>query len=654
MPKINVLEPKVFNQISAGEVVERPASIVKELVENSIDAGATRISVDITDGGISRIILNDNGCGMEAEDMELAFLPHATSKINDIADIFDLSTLGFRGEALASIASVTRVEVTSKTSDGTGHTIKLEGGKITATGQKGSPVGTSFCVEDLFFNTPARQKFLKQPKKEESEITSLLTRLILANPNIAFRYTADGREILSSTGRGIGESICAIYGTKILENLVPINYTDGDYSVRGYIGKTSFFKPNRTYQTTIINGRWVADSMVSVAISQSYESYMMKHCFPFCVVYFDLPKSQLDVNVHPNKLEVRFQDPKKVFGFIYHAISNALLDDITKKTREEVEVTHTPTLFNTPKIDENDSNLSQNNSQQISENQSTLNIDTKENSSNENWSKGNFTFIFDTPPSQTNNDPNILTLCDSGNSAFGEISLDKLTDTAPKYEFDLKNSQKIEPKPIQTQLVADEIEDKKAYLETKVVGKIFNTFIIVEIGDDVYFVDQHAAHERLLFDKYVRYVKSKEMTCQPLLIPYTINVNHKEAQFISDNLGLLQQLGFEIDPFGDLAFKISAIPSILPDLNVNEFFQNFLANLNTFVQMKQIDLVLDNLAETACKHAVKGGDDLKREEIIKLVSDFASGDVTLQCPHGRPFLVKFTRKDLDKWFKRTV
>lgn len=649
MPKINVLEPKVFNQISAGEVVERPASIVKELVENSIDAGATRISVEIFDGGISKILISDNGCGMESSDMELAFLPHATSKISDISDIFDLSTLGFRGEALASIASVTRVEVTSKTEDGQGNTIKLEGGKIIARGEKGAPTGTHFCVEDLFFNTPARQKFLKQPKKEESEITSLMTRLILANPNIAFRYTADGKQVLSSTGRGIEEAICSIYGTKILENLVPIDFVEGDYAIRGYIGKTTFFKPNRTYQTTIINGRWVADSMVSTAISQSYESYMMKHCFPFCVIYFNLPKFQLDVNVHPNKLEVRFSEPKKVFGFIYHAISTALLDDISKKTRREVEAIDTPILFNAPNFNpttcadkpEEDVNLYSNNEQK--QTQDTFS------------SKENFDFILDDPFDFLNTAGNgIVTLASSEPREREEISLDKLTESAPKYEFDLSSSQKIEPKPIQTQLVADEIEDKKAYLETKIVGKIFNTFIIAEFGDDVYFIDQHAAHERLLFDKYVRYVKSKDMSCQPLLIPYTINVNHKEAQFIQDNLEMLQQLGFEIDPFGDLAFKISAIPSLLPDLNVNAFFQSFLENINSYVQMKQIDLVLDNLAETACKHAVKGGDNLDREEIIKLVSDFASGDVTLQCPHGRPFLVKFTRKDLDKWFKRTV
>ncbi len=640
MPKINILEPKVFNKIAAGEVVERPASIVKELVENSIDAGASRIEVEIFDGGISKILVSDNGCGIEKEDMELAFLPHATSKINEFSDLFDLSTLGFRGEALASIASVTKIEVTSKPKDKSGHTIRLEGGKVIATGEKGSPDGTYFKVEDLFFNTPARRKFLKQPKKEEAEITTMIARLILANPNISFKYIADHKTIFSSSGKGVVDAICAIYGTKIMENLVPINYKSGDYSITGYIGKTSFFKSNKSYQTTIINHRWVAESIASIAIAQCYESYMMKRCFPFCVVYISVPNSELDVNVHPNKLEVRFADNKKIFSFIYNAVSNTLLDDLTKKTREDVEK---PNLDN--------ENFSTEYFVKESYNES-LNS-TNDNIAQPNVDKPNLNldFILDNPIKDNNN----LVMSSSQDSVLGEIVLEKLTSIeVPKYTFDTQNSVKIEPKPIQTQLVSDSVQDKHSYLATQIIGKLFNTFIIVEIDDNVYFIDQHAAHERLLFDKYVSNVKNNEMNCQPLLIPYTITVNHKEEQFILDNIDLLRSLGFEIDQFGDLSFKISAIPAILPNLDVNAFFENFLSNLDSIINLKNVDLVIDHLAETACKHAVKGGDDLNKEEIIKLVSDFSDGKVTLQCPHGRPFVVKFTRKDLDKWFKRVV
>ncbi len=305
MPKINLLDPSVFNQIAAGEVVERPASIIKELVENSIDAGATRIEVQIFDGGITKLIVSDNGSGIAPDDLELAFMPHATSKIKDYNDLFSLDTLGFRGEALASIASVTEIEVITKTASTEGQSIKLSGGKVVAKGEKGSPQGTYFCVENLFFNTPARQKFLKKPKKEESEITTLITRLILANPNVAFKYSADNKLIFNSTGKGIEDAIFAIYGAQTMQNLVKVDYTDGDYNLIGYIGKTTYFKPNRTYQTIMINNRWVADSIASVAVSQSYESYMMKHCFPFCVLYLTMPNEEVDVNVHTNKLEVR-------------------------------------------------------------------------------------------------------------------------------------------------------------------------------------------------------------------------------------------------------------------------------------------------------------------------------------------------------------
>ena len=643
MSKINVLDAQVFNQISAGEVVERPASVVKELVENSIDAGASKIDVQIFDGGINKIIIMDNGSGIDPDDIETAFLPHATSKLKEIKDLDSLVTLGFRGEALASIASVTNVEVISKTVNANGQSIKLSGGKVIAKGEKGSPQGTYFCVENLFFNTPARQKFLKTPKKEESEITTLMARLILANPNISFKYSADNKVIYNSSGNGVEDAIFSIYGAETLQNLVQVNQKLDDYTITGYIGKTSYFKPNRTYQTIIINGRWVADSIVGSAISQSYESYMMKHCFPFCVIYLNLPSEQVDVNVHPNKLEVRFQDSRKVFGFVYNAISNSLLDDISKKMNLEIhpnENLNNTEFANEPKLNYSISTA-------ITE-KTNMSKETVETNKNEVVNT-NLDFLLQRDDSRTN-----LNINTSQNSVLNEIVIEKLSSTNGRYNFGESSSKKVEPKPIQTQLVSDEIQDKNKYLSTKIVGKLFNTFILLEIDDNVYIVDQHAAHERLLYDKYVKQVREKGISYQSLLLPYTLTVNHTEEQFILDNLDLLKQLGFEIDLFGAQKFKITTIPSTLPDLNISNFFENFLSNVNSFVKMNSIDLILDNLAETACKHAVKGGDDLNKEELIKLISDFSDGSITLQCPHGRPFLVKLTRKDFDKWFKRTV
>lgn len=626
MSKINILKPELFNKIAAGEVVEKPASIVKELVENSIDAGATKVNIQIYDGGITKIIVSDNGSGILPDDLEPAFMPHATSKIANENDLYNIATLGFRGEALASIASVSEVEVISKTADLNGHSIKLSGGKIIAKGEKGSPEGTYICVENLFFNTPARQKFLKKPKKEESECTSLITKLILANPNVAIKYTVDDKVIYSSSGNGLQDAIFAIYGAQIIDSLIPINVTSDKYSLNGYIGKTSFFKPNRTYQTVMINGRWVAESIVNVAITQCYESYMMKHCFPFCVINLNLPNDEVDVNVHPNKLEVRFQDSRSIFGFVYNTITEAIFKDLTQKTEEEVETQPEPefTLTRAP--------------------------ESFEEAQKTNEPSLNYNFILDNQPEN-----NVLSSPESC-PVLNELVLNKLVDNIAKKDLSELNDDKpvFIPKPTQQQLINENVVDKDAYLSSRVIGKAFNTFVIMELDDELCFIDQHAAHERLLFDKFVSQIKDSEVSSQPLLLPYNIDVNSIEEQFILDNLEMLRSLGFDIEPFGNLSFKISAIPSILPDLNVEKFFESFLSNLNNFKQMKSLDLIRDNLAETACKHAVKGGDDLDKEELVKLVREVGNGNVTMQCPHGRPFVVKFTRREIDKWFRRIV
>ncbi len=635
MAKINILKPELFNKISAGEVVEKPASIVKELVENCIDAGATKVNIQIYDGGISKIIVSDNGCGIAPDDLETAFLPHATSKISNEDDLYNIATLGFRGEALASIASVSEVEVISKTENSNGNSIKISGGKVIAKGEKGSPNGTYICVENLFFNTPARQKFLKKPKKEESDITSLVIRLILSNPNVAIKYTADDKVVYSSSGQGLKDAIFAIYGAQTINSIIPVEYESGNFKLSGFLGKTTYFKPNRTYQTIMINNRWIADSIVNVALSQSYESYMMKHCFPFCVINLTLPVSEVDVNVHPSKLEVRFQDSRAVFGFIYHAVTETLFNDLTKKTNDEIEI-------DTPKIDLLRPEVVQ--VQQPAQ---------PEQAPQQPQNNLGMSIIFDSNPNS-----DFLELHSSQDSVLSEIVIEKLTSSLPKQPLENLQTEQEKPtfipQPTQQQLIKDDIVDKDAFLSSQIIGKAFNTFVIMEQGENLFFIDQHAAHERLLFDKFVSQIKNNEVSTQPLLLPYTIDVNHQEEQFLNENIEMLRSLGFDIEPFGSLSFKISAIPSILPDLNVQNFFSNFLANLNNYTQMKSIDLIRDDLAEKACKHAVKGGDDLDKEELIKLVRGVGDGNVTMQCPHGRPFLVKFTRKDIDKWFRRIV
>ncbi len=611
--QINILPPEVYNKISAGEVVEKPASIVKELVENSIDAGATKIEISIIDGGKKSITITDNGCGIDKDNLSKAFLPHATSKIKNVEDLYSISSLGFRGEALASIGAVSKVEIVSRIKDEkTGWTINNEGGIIGDVIQKGAQEGTFIKVEDLFFNTPARLKFLKNAKKEESDITIFMARLILANPNIAFKYYADDKLIYSSSGLGLKDAVFCVYGKEVLDELLPIEVSSASFKLTGYIGKTTFFKSNRTYQTVMVNGRWVADSIVNVACNQCYESYMMKRCFPFYILNLVVPVESVDVNVHPNKLEVRFHDNKAIFSFVYNAVTNRIYDYLMQR-----DAVSSPQSF----------------------------ADTLQLASN---------LVVDDESASCDN---LAHSSQAPAEILKEVEINKFTTKQPQFlprndtaEF------KIVTRPVATQenLVPTLTTQNDETIALNLIGKAFNTFVIVEMDDNLYFIDQHAAHERLLYDRFVAQINDNSVSSQILLLPFNITVNSIEEQFLIDNLELLSSLGFDIESFGPLTFKISAIPSILPNLNIQEFFTNFLHELNNFAGLKSVDLVKDYLAETACKHAVKGGDDLTKNELEYLIKNLGEGNVTKQCPHGRPFLMKFTHKEIEKWFKRIV
>ncbi len=604
MAKINILEPSVFNKIAAGEVVERPSSVVKELVENSIDAGATEIDIEIVQGGISLIQVTDNGCGIEEKQLVKAFLPHATSKISEADDLESILTLGFRGEALASIASVSEVIMTSKTKEeDSANIIRLQGGEIIEQTQTGAPNGTQIQVKNLFFNIPVRYKFLKKPKQEELAVTEILSRLILANPNIAFKYTAEGRVVYQSNGQGLENALYTIYSSKVEDKIIPINNKVGDMEIKGFICKPSFSKPNSTYQTIIINGRYVNCKLISAAVGRVYDDYLMSRAFPFFVLHINLPIENVDINVHPNKLEVRFKDQQSIFGAINHTVDKALLDFRNSENTEEEPV----------RI----------NAQEYNQNSSILN---------------NITFAQPVASfSVQEQEPSSLT----------EIILEKSMPEGSEIE-NIK-----EPQSVLQQFLFDEKDQAFNLLSLKIVGKIFNTFILVEMDDKVYIIDQHAAHERILYDKLTETLKRGEFFAQPMLIPYILETNNIEHQFILDNIGNLQKLGFDIEDFGSNSFKISTIPYNLPDIQISIFFNDILKEMNTILNLKTEDFVLDKLAQSACKHAVKGGDDLTKEEIQSLLQNLATG-VQLQCPHGRPFVIELSRKDIDKWFKRVL
>ncbi len=633
MGKINILDKSIYNRIAAGEVVEKPASVVKEMVENSIDAGATNIIVEITNGGISKIRVTDNGCGMDKEDMPKAFMPHATSKICTIDDLDQIGTLGFRGEALSSIASVSKVTLISKTvSSNEGNKLVIEGGDIVGNEPYGCSDGTTIIMEDLFYNVPARAKFLRKPKQEETEITNYVSRLIMANPNIAIKYIADNKLIFQSTGSGLFDAIYCVYGKTIIDNLIELDVTKGDYHFSGYIGKPTFTKPNRTYQTLIINGRYVINQTISTAIYKAFENYMMKGNFPFYVINLDIPLNKVDVNVHPNKLDVKFEDNNKLFGLVYSIIGEILFNTFNVKSIENEKPKE-----DTPTIDFNALNIiQQNEGKSFNVNETNNPTDViKEVSIEDNKTSFEKTFSRVAElltPTSSNNDYTLRS------NTLGYDLATKLTQTKV---FETTE----EAKQTNLNLVADNY---------KIIGVIFNTYIIVEQNNVVFFIDQHAAHERLLYDKFKENYDKTETSIQPLIVPYVLEVNYQESDFINSNIEAIRSLGFEIDTFGANCFKIDAVPLMLKNIDIKAFFDDILSNITNRLIINKADAIEDYLARSACRAAVKANDILSNLEISTLLNMLSKDNQVLLCPHGRPIVIKVTDKEIEKWFKRIV
>ena len=606
--KINLLSSKIYNRIAAGEVVERPFSVVKELVENSIDAGATSICIDIENGGISSIKITDNGAGIEKSELKKALMPHATSKISSIKDLDNICSLGFRGEALASIASVSKINIISKPKNQEfGAQISADGGDATDVLDCAADDGTVITVNNLFYNTPVREKFLHSERSEENEISSVVARFILGNPTISFKYTADGKTIYNSFGDGFESAMVCVYGVDVIENCFYIDTEKNGVKLQGYVGKHHFTKGNRSYQTTFINGRYVVNQTVSASILNAYSSYLMKRQYPFYVLSINLPTEIVDVNVHPNKLDVRFANNQIVYGTIYSVISKVL--DGT---------------------------------------QEALNI-VVENNKNTNKIKDDYVTHNDVPNIKFEklifNDSIITQKNESDNKSNAESSVDIFAENKAFLES-LENKKK------EKELI---IEQTAVFTEKEFhfIGQALNTYIIFEDGEDLYIADQHAAHERILFDKLNDSLSKLEIITQPLLLPYVLNVNNEEYEFLISKISILSSMGIEIEEFGRNAFKISAIPSFLTDLNLQKFFNDVLNDLNTLKSFSVNELLTEKLAQKACKAAIKSGDKLSKLEIDTLLNKLKE-NIGLKCPHGRPVAIKITRAEIDKWFKRIV
>lgn len=638
MAKINILESNVYNRIAAGEVVDRPYSVVKEFVENSIDAGAKNITVSIERGGKDLICVSDDGTGIGKEDLRSAFLPHATSKIARAEDLDFIRTLGFRGEALASIASVANVRLRSRAAGADeAYELVCSGGKMGEITPCALGAGTEICAENLFFNTPVRAKFLKSDKGEEGDISNFVSRLVLGNPTVAFRYYIDGKLALQSFGGGEDEALAAVYGGNTVQECYKIDAEKHGIRIRGFLGKPSFTKANRTYQSVFVNGRYVVNNTIGSAISNAYASYLMKRQYPFYVLYIDIPPEAVDVNVHPNKSDVRFENNQVVYGCIYSVISS-VLDGNASALEFVVGAKDAPAEPEAAPRTASLENIAVPKREETAEEAPAAMTEGGSGHMKEEPRRQDAFFV--PPRASEMKGGAVFEFHDSASAA----DVEKERERQAVFEENKRYLEALENKARQQKLIFENAVYR---------GCLFNTYLIYEEGDNAYIIDQHAVHERLIFDRLCAEAEKRKVVQQPLLVPYVLNVNREEFAFLAENAENIRRIGFEMEEFGQSSFKISAVPLDLQDIDLGSFFEELLSEVGSLRGIRLTEVLRDRIAMTACKHAVKGGMLLTDSEKEKLF-EMLHGDMGLKCPHGRPIAVKMTKYEIEKMFKRIV
>lgn len=624
MAKINVLDSSVFNRIAAGEVVERPSSVLKELVENAVDSGATKIDIYIDNGG-KYIKVIDNGCGIAYDELRTAFLPHATSKVKNIEDLDSIGTLGFRGEALPSIASVAKISVTSRKTDCEfGGKIVIENGRELCYEQIGAPIGTTVEVSDLFKNVPARLKFLKTDRSEESDVTGVAQKIIIANYKIAFSFFVKDKEVYRTEGKGLKEALYSIFGANYLKEHTYISSIMPDIALYGYVNKPAYSKHNKSYQTLIVNGRYVINSDVSFWIYNCFSDFLMKRQYPSYTIFVELPNDMVDVNVHPGKLEVKFVD----FDRIRKMLSNAIKECLSAQTVIPKEIVLDvsdnaaktgDTIYPDNAIGEIKCGTQSNNNQD--DNNEEINYPT--------YKKSNFGL----------NSPNVF--------ARDEF--------APKIQIE---PEKIVPRQFEifhdiVALKSDAVSVVFDISDYSYCGKFFNTYLMMQKGDELIVIDQHAAHEKILYDKYCEVVENGKCSVQDLLIPYIFDVDADETELIEKNLNNLSALGFGIAPLSGNTFSLYSVPLVLSEISLKDFVSVLLESLKKGKITRQ-GFMKESLMQSACKSAVKGEMNLSDGEVEALIHAIKDRNIDLFCPHGRPVAVKIKKNEIEKWFKRIV
>ena len=628
MKRINILDEHTSNKIAAGEVVERPSSVVKELMENSIDADSKNITIEIEDGGISLIRIIDDGHGIHRDDIKKAFLPHATSKIKDVDDIYSIMTLGFRGEALASIASISKVSLKSKIEeDDFGSEIIIEGGEILSLTNTGTNKGTVIEVRDLFYNVPARKKFLKSISREGALITDIVNRIALSHPDKSIKFYNNGKKVLHTYGTGnLIDVIRTIYGKNISENLIYFESKEDSISLYGYIGKEEISRGSRNNQSIFVNGRYIKNKTIVAAVENAFKSFATVNKFPFFVLFLELYPEFVDVNIHPTKAEIKFKEDrgifKKVFDSVHKAFKNEVFEEFYIPEEEKVE--------------EN----KENEVEEIEFNINDLINETTEFKNEKIISKDLENISYE----EVKKEEEIYNSLKSLNNIVKPTisnNIDKPVVCEEKNKLDY--------------ITTNSIEEKIAkFPNLRVIGQFNKMYILAEYEDILYIIDQHAAHEKILFEKYLKNIEEGDIVVQKILVPILIDLTTDDFCFYEENLDVFSKAGFIIESFGGNTIAIKEVPYFLGKLDARNLFMNILDNIKSLGSGKTTEVKYNRIATLACKAAVKANNYLNESEMEKLVYDLRYIDDPFHCPHGRPVIIKFTNYDLDKKFRRIV
>lgn len=633
MGKIQVLDGETINKIAAGEVVERPSSVVKELVENAIDAGATAVTIEIQDGGTSLIRITDNGSGMEKEDIAMAFLRHSTSKIRSSEDLQTIRSLGFRGEALSSISAVAQVELLTKTAHAmTGCRYRIDGGVEKSVEDIGCPDGTTFIVRQLFYNTPARRKFLKSNMTEAGYINDLIARLAMSHPEVSFKFINNRQNRLHTSGNGrLKDILYHIYGRDISSNLLPVDVEQDGVQVTGFIGKPIICRGNRSYENYFINGRYIKSPVITQAIEDAYKTFTMVHKFPFAVLHFTLDAAELDVNVHPTKMEVRFSHGQELYRFVYEALrrilfGRELIPEVKPSEPKKPEMQTASPLDTVPKVRPEQPKVQQTQ-------KTTVQPEIKQGQ-----------MSVDKPHTEEIK----LKVADV------KEKKEKLPEPFEKNRLEAIRSSMVEEKPQQYELFETGLLTKEARVRHKLIGQIFDTYWIVEYDGKLFIIDQHAAHEKVLYEKLMRRFKESQPMIQMIQPPIILTLSMTEADLLNRYMDDFKRMGFEFESFGGKEYALRGVPSDLYGFTGKEMVTELLDELAGEAPRIRDDIVGDQIATMACKAAVKGNMRISVKEADALIEELLQAENPYTCPHGRPTIISMSKTELEKRFKRIV